>query len=216
MSATNFKGFFFESLPSYFKLADQGKITDEESQETGQGFLERYLSIYPDELQDIKDPIDTLPSLLDPMTVPQEFLSLMGAVYGFPPSLTLSDPIFRKVLNNIVQVYKSRGTSEGVSKFFKAFGVYPVEVTMVDGAEVNFDDGKTHDSDPPVEYDTNRAYCVSCKLTITDPDEILIGLGQTTPPPELLETLRKALAFLLPISCSLTEIEYGEFTHEFS
>jgi phage tail-like protein len=201
MSAINFSKFFFGSLPEFFWAFDYGKVD-------GKGTLERYLSAFSDESSELTVPVQSMSSLIDPDLVPEKFLSLMGAIYGFPPNIVPDSDLYRLVLKNAINIYKHRGTIEGIKRFFEVLNVVII-LELTQGGQVNYDDGKTYDQDPPLNFDTNTSYCTGYKITIDDPDDVFDGLGANPAPQYLLDTIHRAFEFLLPIGSTITEIEYN-------
>lgn len=206
MSATKLNKFFFESLPAYFQTQDQGVVE-------GKGVLERFLSIFPAESNQFLTDIKELKDLIDPNLVPEEFLSYLGALYGFPPNVAPNTDIYRVLLRNAINIYKYKGTYNGVKKFFEAIGV-TAYLELVEGTVTRYDDSKNYDEDPAFNYDSINSYCKGYRLALIDPRGLFPELGGLEQPAEIVETITKAMEFLMPIGSSLVEIQYGGISIE--
>lgn len=194
MSGNIFSKFFFQSLPFYFQSRDINTT------------LERFSSVFEDELEVYKGDIEGLPTLIYPLEVPSKFLSLLGFFYGMPPSLT-NEADFREILSIAIPLYKIRGTENGLIQFFDTLGVV-ASITFEDNESKGYDKEGTDYDDPENLYDMGCTYCTGYDLTIYDPNEILPELGEAEPDPTYMANFNQTLAFLLPIGAVLKTLNY--------
>ena len=195
MSASKFDSFFFKSLPFYFQSKDFNT------------YLERFLSIFTEEMESIEDSAKGLPSLLDPGLVPSEYLALMGYFYGMPPSIT-TDGQFRELLKLAIPIYKLRGTVAGITRFFKVLGA-DVYITPKYNITPRYDaEGVEYDNEDLL-YDQGCSYCSKYDMTIVDTLGVLPELGELEPDALFWSNFIQTLAFLMPIGASLDTLYYG-------
>ena len=90
-------------------------------------FTERFLSLFDSTIADLDRAIERYPALLDPAGVPEEVLPWLGSFLD-----VAFDPLWeperrRRILQAIPQLYRKRGTVEGLKMAFKlVFDVEPI------------------------------------------------------------------------------------------
>ncbi len=101
--------------------------------ETSRWFLERYLSIFQTEWDDLERRISTLPALFDSEAVPAgPFLDALARRFGLPLERQWSDEQRRTLLLGMRDFYTKRGTAAGLRAYLQAYlqnmsGLTPAE-----------------------------------------------------------------------------------------
>jgi phage tail-like protein len=101
--------------------------------ETSRWFLERYLSIFQTEWDDLERRISTLPALFDSEAVPAGlFLDALAQRFGLPIERQWSDEQRRTLLLGMRDFYTRRGTAAGLRAYLQAYlqnmsGLTPAE-----------------------------------------------------------------------------------------
>lgn len=192
----NLGNFFFNKLPLYFKQEDTYKDNNNE------GILERYLSIFGEDFDEvllpmiadytvIVDPLesyDVQASILDPGNADDEkFLNHIAYTLGNPPDLT-GDDFYRKLLSIMVSLYKIKGTIPAYNIWLNIIGLQASVLVEVPPVELTYDSGFNYDSLITTEvtaeagtYDTSCPTCSDYALVIED-----ISKGDLTPEQEKL------------------------------
>jgi len=195
MSASKFDPIFFKSLPFYFQSKDFNT------------YLERFLSIFTEELESVEYSAMGLTDLTDPGLVPSQFLSLMGYFYGMPPSIT-NDSQYRDLIKLAIPIYKLRGTVAGITKFFKVLGADVYITTKYNTTPKYDDEGTAYDTED-LQYDQGCSYCTKYDMTVVDYLGVLTELGELEPDPLFWANFIQTLSFLMPIGASLDTLYYG-------
>lgn len=171
--------YFWNSLPEYFPLYDTYK-----SERIPQGILERYLSCMQAEGDVSVTDIEGMVKLPFPETTPDKHLSFIAGLYGYPPDTMGNVDLYRRLLRNIIDINKVKGTLEGFKKFFAIMDI-ELEDTDIDVrrlSEVNYDD-------PAIFYDKTNLYDSSCFPCVTinvnipdDPHKLFEPASGSVPP----------------------------------
>lgn len=97
-SSKLFDFMYYESLPAVYRKEDDGT-------------LENYLdSIVSSAYADIIDGEENLPNLINPLKCPEEFLPYLSWCYGLTYYPSIPAIYYRKILNNITELNRRRGT----------------------------------------------------------------------------------------------------------
>lgn len=199
-----FQYWFFNQLPSYFKIADSYKDIND------RGLIERYLEIFGLELdQEYIPQIENYVDIVDPLLADTKFLNHIAYTLGNPPDLfPLNEAAYRRLLAIIISIYKVKGTQKSYEAMFALLG-YLVHLQMFFVSCTYYDDGKVYDEDPNVEhYDTCCEPCVSYNILISDqPDCIPLSSGASysfdATAFTLNELVEKILCLIEPINAQL-------------
>ncbi len=199
----DFKNYTWDLFPAFYKQFDSYKDQD------GEGFLERFVKIFGEEVDEEvmkhldEESDDYYHKNLDPQfTNADKLLHVIAELLGAPPNL-LSDVEYRLLLKYIVKIYKFKGTFEAYKMFFNLWG-FDVELDEKDPDQIVFtnlydsglyyDDLNRYDEDKPT---CNTSYCSEYILTITPRDP------NFTLTPELEYKLLEVAQFIEPINASV-------------
>lgn len=94
-------------------------------------FLERYLSLFESTFTDIEEEIGSLSQFLDPAGIPSEHLSWLGGWLAVEADDTWSAPATRELIARAPELYKKRGTAEGLLAMIRLYLEHP---SSADGA----------------------------------------------------------------------------------
>lgn len=172
---------FFKKLSTYFHINDTYKDENDE------GLLERYLSIFGEELDTvvlplienfikIKNPIesqDFLNEIVDPTNVDHgKFLDHIAYAFGNPPDPTEEDDLYRKILSFVISLNKIRGTHKAISVWGNLLGL-TLRIIEIDPVQIKYDSGYQYDSELTTEisaeqivYDTECPTCSDFYLVV--------------------------------------------------
>lgn len=198
-----FERFFFGLFPSYYKREDSNKDVN------GEGTLERYINTFGIEIDEAVIPKieDLVANVMDAVNCDAKFLNHIAYTLGNPPDVMNSEELYRKLLLNIVSIYKIKGTIPSYWYFFNLLG-FRVWITEFDCVDHLYDAGFLYDEDPNIKYDT---YCCTCS-------EYTIGFSAATDScvtntysplsQTALANLLKVIFFLEPINAKLRNLDY--------
>lgn len=114
----NLDNFLWSTIPQ--ELADQDSYKDAQ----GRGLLERFISIFDEELQqELVVKLENFSNELSPATAADQFLSELAYSVGSPPDVMGGTDRYREVLTSIIGIYKVKGTSRSYKLFFRLFGM---------------------------------------------------------------------------------------------
>lgn len=187
MAFTNFKDFLLSKFIYYFRDFDTNKDSN------GDGTFIRYMSIFGEELDDNVIPDLTnaiyqkVPYSSDGNHINSRLLPYLTAdLGGYPdPDNLLSETVLRKILANLVDIIKHKGTQLGYDKLFFFYGysviltIYPFQGILHDQSAPPADFDINHDTDDigngsPVIHDQGCRKCFEYDITLTS----LTGVSQ--------------------------------------
>jgi len=198
----SFHNNFFGSLPVFFKLRDSYKDTND------QGILERFLSIFEIESEEVKNVISETPILLDPEDCPEDYLTFLASVRGNPPASFRDNQSFIKIVQYTPWVVYGRGTLKTVSDFFSLLGL-GITLENIEKEKISYD---LANHDQSNLYDTSITYCRYYKANILDPNNLVPALGEEPVPLWAISNLIRVFEYLLPINIFISEITYNDTT----
>lgn len=95
----------------------------------GRGVLETYLSLFGEMLDTLRSEMETLLWVSDPGKMSGGLLPALAAEYGLPYEAELGMSLVRRQLNNIVYLYKMKGTVLGLEGAVFVFSGWAAKVT---------------------------------------------------------------------------------------
>lgn len=114
----NLNNFLWSTIPQELADIDSYKDLD------GRGLLERYVSIFDEELQEeLVVKLENFSRELTPATAADQFLSEIAYSVGSPPDVMGGINKYREVLTSIIGIYKVKGTTRSYKLFFRLFGM---------------------------------------------------------------------------------------------
>lgn len=194
--------YLFQLLPEYFHREDTYK------DETGRGFLRRYLEAYGQELdEEFDSPIENYLDIIDVEHTDSKYLGLISDWFGNPPDIFQNEALYRNILRFIIPITKVKGSYRGYELFFSLLG-FDIEIEeLPTGDDVSqYDIGGKYDSGSIFSiYDQDGCTPCSAYNIVFFPDDITnIDLDQDT-----VDRLRKAISFNEPINAILNNLTYG-------
>lgn len=206
----------FGQLPNYFKENDS-YVPNAVSGYEDQGFLERYLQGFCEEIDDEISPyLDNILWLFDalglsnlPNTDPDLFLIHLSDSLGNPPDIgddAGNHEQYKTLLRYLRIILQNKGSITGVNLYLKLFGYTISSLTVTPY------DSPIYDRTPtPFKYDSGIIYDAN-NIIFSDLDMVISnypGLTPGAPDSGWLDTLKNAIqVFLLPINTSLNSITY--------
>lgn len=193
--ASVFQKFLFGSLPPYFKVFDSNK------DEHFEGSLERFLSIFHDELDYSYGKIQNLHTLLNSGVAPESHLFILGANFNKPPTIFNSPVHYRKLLKGFRELMSYKGTLIGLEKLFKILGA---DITITDETPPLsvYDTGLYHDKG--VKYDNVYRDFYFISVNILDHENFFTGFDLSDP--DFITKLEDLIYFMLPINVFLNTV----------
>lgn len=196
-----FRDYIFSLLPRYFKENDTYKDVNDK------GLLERYLSVFGDEIdEDIIPWISCYLSNLDASVCDSKFIDHISDSVGNPPDIFQDDEVYRNLLQYVASIYKIKGTVKAYKLFFAILG-YDVEIDELphEDDDMYYDSGGEYDTgEERHHYDRNACLiCYYYNISIRPLDTSKQLVIST----DILNKLREAIYFNEPINCRL-----GTFT----
>jgi phage tail-like protein len=103
---------YLEYLPAIYRTEEQSRF-----------FLERFLSIFQTEWDELERRLDDIPALFDPAAVPGEggFLEQLAGWLALPLEMTWTPVQKRVLLQAFPQILRQRGTVKGVTAYLRAY-----------------------------------------------------------------------------------------------
>lgn len=208
-----FEDYFFRLLPGYYKVNDTYKDLSDK------GVLERFLTIFGEELDDeLVDQADEYLNIVDPLHPDAEpYLTNLAYTLGSPPDLFGDPAKYAKLLSFIVSVYKIKGTKRSYELFFALLG-YNVQIIEYDPEQPFlfdsghfFDDGDDNpltDEDPSL-FDQGCAKCSDYDLIFSPSGDDCTVPEITIPSQTTIDQLLKVVAFNEPINAHLRDLVAG-------
>ncbi|MAO08033.1 MAG: hypothetical protein CL596_04900 [Alteromonas sp.] len=197
---SSFKNWFFDLLPRYFKENDSYKNPQ------GHGLLERYLTIFGEDLDyNVIPKIELYLDIIDASICDEKYLIHLSDSLGNPPDVFKDTEIYRNLLQYIVTFYKIKGTIKSYKLFFAILG-FDVEVEELphQDDDVFYDSGAIYDTGQEWHtYDRNSCLiCYNYNINIWPSNNRDLIISSDT-----LEKLREVIKFNEPLNARL-----GTFT----
>ena len=193
---TILKDFIIGLLPPY--------IIDNDSYKDGnqQGFVERFMEIFGEELDDeYYDNIEGIIDLIDPFNTPADFLDYIAFTLGDLPNISTTDDHYRNILSFIISIYRIKGTIQSFKSILTAAKVYTTVLTEIAPVGITYDNGGTYYYDDGVTiYDDNCIPCSSYDLTLTGTDTLTA---------ELYLKILNLIKLVEPINANLRNFTYN-------
>jgi hypothetical protein len=169
---TTYKEYLSQKLlPSYFTSEDSYKDSN------GKGFLQRFLEIFGEELDDYSDEaINELESLANPLLLSDiEFLNYKAFRSGDLnlTSLLLSTGEYQNLLTYIFTIYKVKGTKKSYEALLALLNITEVSFQRYPTPDIRYDVEGINYDDNQVRYDDS--ICITCfeyDLIITGTESI--------------------------------------------
>jgi hypothetical protein len=116
LAPTNFNTtqFLINTIPEYFKQGITGDLTTDES---GNLFLEQYLSVIAWSVDYLKTALVVAQNVNNPDIIPVNDLYNLALTLGFPFEPEISAGVIRMGLKNVAQLVQQRGTLEGIAAY---------------------------------------------------------------------------------------------------
>lgn len=198
---TQIKTYVSNQIPDYIRDNDSYKDVDDK------GFVERYLEIFGDELDEFQvAKLDNFPDQISPFTMDDIYLDYIAYTLGDIPNLTPDIPSWRNFLSHVVSIWKIKGTK----KSFRAI-LLPLRVVIAnldtDIEEIvpaNYIYDSIYAYDQGVQYDKNCPTCTRYNLKLTS----ILPLTA-----DLYNRIIGAIKLVEPLGAVMNELEWnGEAT----
>lgn len=88
---------------------------------SGKEFLERFLPLLESFFADMGESIESVPRYFDPYGVPGKYLSWLGSWLAIASDETWSEPKVRELIARAPELYKKRGTKEGIRDLLRLY-----------------------------------------------------------------------------------------------
>jgi len=140
----DFKEIFRNLIPSYFRKYDTNKDSD------GKGMFERYTEIPMEDLEETTE-VELLNALNQKIAygdgtnnMKSQLIPNLATDLSSPPSFEMPEVMYRRVLNNLSDIWRLKGTKESIRRILFLYGY------DLDSLDVNFE--------PAINHDTLLAY----------------------------------------------------------
>lgn len=198
--------YLFGQLPRYYKQQDTYKDSNDE------GFLERYLEVFCQEIDnELIDYIDEVLILFEPLgygdlsiSNANDFLIHLAETFGNPPDIGTTDQ-YKALISYILHILGKKGTQESMELYLNLLGY---TINSINSETVS---GNTYDSSPVLQYDKGGQYdsgftfYSGFNIEITD----YPGTGTKSPSSTWLDSLKEALQkFICPIWAEIGTLTY--------
>jgi phage tail-like protein len=131
----------YELLPEIYTEGDLTyTIDDAASPDFGSGVLQTFMGVFGFELDNLRSELDSLLWAYDPNKVSGGLLPLLCQQLGLPFEAELGMALVRHQLNNIVYLYKIKGTRPGIEGAAYAFSGWAAKVSAEANLISNNDD----------------------------------------------------------------------------
>ena len=192
--ANYFKDWIFNQLPKYHQRTDSYKDVE------GNGLLKRYLRVVGIELdEEFISYIDNFTDLIDYIECDDKYLPLIGSILGYPPSIDGLSTTYRKILANIMAIYKVKGTIRSYEMLFNLLGLEVSILEEVPKKAVTYDlPGRFYDKGE--QYDSHCEYCSGYWILYNSKDDTCNVHNAVEAP--LLDTVKNIICFLNPINAT--------------
>lgn len=199
----DFSRFFFSLFPNFHKENDTNKDIND------RGLLERYLDVPSEELEDNFKPMaENYLEIVDMQACDPKFLNHIAYALGNPPDVVNNETLYRRLLQEIVTVFKIKGTIPSYQILFNLLG-YSITITEYPCDKVLYDDG-VHTYDDGVSF--YDKYCCTCsEYSIAFSNYLNDCSDPTTFSPlsqTILDNLYKIIFYIEPINAKLRDLTY--------
>lgn len=191
--------YFFGSLPRYFWENDSYKDNE------GKGFVQRFTTVAQLEAETIHGDIKNLSQAMSPGEVKDSHLYMLGSIFGDPPTLFLNKAYYRKLLENLPNLLKRKGTLQALKDIFLIMGV-TASITDITPTKPKYDLGLKYDEGH--KYDQECNPCFIFDIELDDPD----GNIPIEPPrisQKIFQELQWIIYYVTPINGTLRDIIYN-------
>lgn len=90
-------------------------------------FLSRFLAVFQSIYYDLEDDIDSIPKMFAPNIANKEALEWLTSWFSVEDSYIWGEDRLRKLLENIMEIYRMKGTSYSISKMIELYiGIKPI------------------------------------------------------------------------------------------
>jgi hypothetical protein len=182
-------------IPSYILEKDSYKDVD------GKGFVERYLEIFGQELDD-----NTLASLedyeistIDVNLTAEKFLDYYEDLQGDIKNFGTDTAARRSIIKYIISIYSIKGTKESIKQILATRGYKVNTITEHDPVEYRYDGAGVNYDDPLVKYDE---VCQGCSEITIDMDKNYVEAITVAE----LVVIDQLLDLVLPIDTTIRDI----------
>lgn len=199
----DFSRFFFSLFPNFHKENDTNKDIND------RGLLERYLDVPSEELEDNFKPMaENYLEIVDMQACDPKFLNHIAYALGNPPDVVNNETLYRRLLQEIVTVFKIKGTIPSYQILFNLLG-YSITITEYPCDKVLYDDG-VHTYDDGISF--YDKYCCTCsEYSIAFSNYLNDCSDPTTFSPlsqTILDNLYKIIFYIEPINAKLRDLTY--------
>lgn len=190
-----YKDYLVKRLPGYIIDTDSYKDINDK------GFVQRYIEIFGEELDDYySDKLENLSDLYSPLSCDPVYLDYIATMLGDLPRYLSNNDDFAQLLTYILSIYRAKGTKKSYQAILGTLGFNSVTLN-----EFNPGTG-VYDEDPLTYYDTGLLYDDGCK-TCSDYEVVLTGTGPITA--ELFQKAKELIAIVEPLGATLLNIYYN-------
>lgn len=197
-----FKDFFFQNLSPQVQLQDTHVNAD------GEGLTQRYLQAFGLELDEEVVPfIEEFTNILDLETTPEKFLPFIAYQLGSPPNILNTPQTFRKILGQIVNIYKIKGTECSYQLLFNLLGLNLLISIQPNQAPTLYDEGSIYDNNKL--YDISCGQCIKYDIIYWSQSNVCSTGSITQVDESILRPLEKIICLLQPIDTKLGSLIPG-------
>lgn len=197
------KDYLWGLIPESLRQRDGNKNAQ------GKGLLERFLSIFGEELNEEVVPLlENLINQLDPETADDIYLSELAFQVARPKDILEDLNIYRLVLKQIISLYKIKGTAKSYTFFFNLLGMHAdiVEHLPLDNV---YDAGLIYDDNSANAHVYDET---SCEVGCVEYSINYYNLPGKTVAPLTGDLRANVIAiiqeFLEPVDCKLRDLIY--------
>jgi hypothetical protein len=185
-----------EIIPDYIRDNDSYRDND------GKGFVERYLEIFGQELDEeyyamIEE--DVFTDLFNPLEMDAKFLDYVAYALGDIPTLTFTEASYRRLLTYLVSIWKIKGTKRSFIAILLPLRAVVTEIEEIVPLSYTYDAGHTYDQ-PGILYDKNCPQCSQYNITITS----ILPLTA-----DYYNKILDAIALVEPINAQINEFTFN-------
>lgn len=189
------KEYINKLLPEEFLARDSYKDLD------GRGFVERYLSIFGEELDEsIWAKIEDLPNIIDPYTTSTEYLNLITYTLGNIEVIYNNEEDLRNLLTYLISIYKIKGTKQSYISLLRNIGL-EAEIEEIPTIEARYDTEELRYDTEELRRDTGCQTCSKYILHLTGSGEITI---------DQYNKIERIVSLVEPINAKLSQLIYNE------
>lgn len=180
-------------LPDYILTNDSYKDVN------SKGFVERYLEIMGEELdEEYYSTIDLIIEQNNPIKTLAPYLDYIATALGDLPNISLNTGHYRNLLSFIVSIWQIKGTIASYRVGFLALGLTNTSVNEIVPEDIVYDD-PTVFYDEPFEYDFNCQPCSDYDISTSGP----------TLTADLYQKIFLVISLLEPINARFKNLTYN-------